>query len=423
MALFDNVKSSFLELRKKSVQKKYDLILHNDRPVFSSFGQNIYASDVVQNAIKCITDELIKCQPMHIIQNNKEIIPQDSDITRVLQNPNDLMTTSDFICKITYLYMTRFNVFIYPQYEYYYDKTTQREKRKLIALYPLNPVATQFFESDDGGLYVEFTFADGKKTELLPYDYLIHWRKDFTANDYMGGNINGQANIDGLLKVLKINNTLLDSLPNAIKSSYTVNGILKYGSVMSMDKQKENLEKFNQLIAESKSGITSIDMGGEYIPLSRDIKFIDSETLKFVNEKILQNYRVPLCILTGDYSPQQHEAYIQSAIEPLIISLGQAFTKGLFSQRASFGFGNKVVFYFDRIESMTIEQKRVVIQELGGRGALTNNYMLSMFGIPPYPEGDKRYMSLNYVDVEIANQYQMSRAKAENKGGQDDKNE
>lgn len=80
---------------------------------------------------------------------------------------------------------------------------------------------------------------------------------------------------------------------------------------------------------------------------------------------------------------------------------------------------------------MSTEQKIKIIQELGGRGALTNNYMLSMFGIPPYENGDVRYMSLNYVDVNIANEYQMNRAKTENKnnvdseskGGNDEENQ
>lgn len=413
----------FQKIKRQVEERKYKMMLHGDRPIFTSFGDNIFASDVVQTAIKCITDELIKCHPMHIIQNNKEIIPQDSDITRVLERPNDLMTCSDFICKITYLYMTNYNVFIYPQWEYYKDPKTQTTKRKLVALFPLNPIATQFYEDESGALFVEFSFSDGSKTELLPYDYLIHWRKDFTANDYMGGNINGRANVESLLKILKLNNSLMDSLPNAIKSSYAINGVIKYGSMISMDKQKENLEKFNVLVSSSKSGITSVDMGGEFIPINRNIKLVDSPTLQFIDEKILRFFKVPLCILKGDFTPEQHEAFIQSTIEPLIVSIGQAFTKALFSSRSSFGFGNKVVFYFDRIESMTISQKQVVIQELGGRGALTNNYMLSMFGIPPYEDGDKRYMSLNYVDVEIANQYQMSRAKAENKGGKDEQSQ
>jgi HK97 family phage portal protein len=413
----------FLEkLKRARDNRKYSMMLHNDRPIFSSFGRDIFSSDVVQSAIKCISDELIKCKPMHIIQNDRAIIPQDSDISKVLESPNDLMTTSDFINKITYLYMTQSNVFIFPQFEFYKDKG--KTKRKLTALYPLNPMSTQFFEDDNGALFVQFVFSNGTKTDLLPYEYLIHWRKDFTANDYMGGNLNGRANVESLLKVLEINNTLIDALPNAVKSSYAINGVMKYGSVLSLDKQRENLEKFNEILTNSKSGIVPVDMGGEFIPISRNIQLVDSTTLQFIDEKILRFFKVPLPILKGDFTAEQHEAFVQSTIEPLIVSLGQAFTKALFSSRASFGFGNKVVFYFDRIESMTNDQKIKIIQEVGGRGALTNNYILSMFGIPPYPEGDTRYMSLNYVDVNIANQYQMSRAKAEqgksDKGGENE---
>jgi hypothetical protein len=53
--------------------------------------------------------------------------------------------------------------------------------------------------------------------------------------------------------------------------------------------------------------------------------------------------------------------------------------------------------------------KRVALGELlGNRGALTNNELLALFGYPPYEGGNIRLMSLNYVDVSIANQYQMS---------------
>ena len=66
--------------KKRVQERKYGLILHNDRPIFNSFGKNIFASDVVQSAIKCISDELIKCQPMHIKQDGRTIIQQKSDI-------------------------------------------------------------------------------------------------------------------------------------------------------------------------------------------------------------------------------------------------------------------------------------------------------------------------------------------------------
>lgn len=400
--------------RRKATEKKYGMMLQNERPVFSSFGRNVYASDVVQSAIKCITDEMSKCQPMHVKQIGREVNPQDSDIARVLERPNDLMTCSDFITKIVYLYETQFNAWVYPQYEFYTENGMP--KKKLVALFPIAPEHTEFYQDTNGELFVKFYFAESE-TDLIPYIHMIHWRKDFTENDYMGGDRNGRANVAAMLKVLQLNDTLIESLPNAIKSSYNINGVIKYASQMSAEKQKENLAKFNELIKSSQSGILATDMGGEFEQLQRDIKLVDEATLKFIDERILRFWKVPLSKLRGDNTPEQHEAFIQNTIEHKIISLGQAFTKTLFNSRESFGYGNKIVFYFDRIDSMSTEQKRGIIQDLGGRGALTNNYMLGMFGIPPYEGGNVRYMSLNYVDVNIANQYQLGRANTDTEKG------
>lgn len=393
-------------------------MLQNQLPIFSTFGQDIMASDIVSTAISCIVDEMIKCKPMHVKQIGKEIEPQFSEITKVLEHPNDLMTTADFISKIVFIYETKNNVFIYPQFEFYMDKGIL--KRKLVALFPLNPSNIEFYEDDKGNLYTKFYFLDGSETEFLPYEYLIHWRKNYFENEYMGGNIFGKPNLKGILKTLEINNTLLESLPTAIKNSYSVNGVIKYGSVISQEKLKENLEKFNLLISENKSGIVATDMSGDFMQLNRDIKIVDEPTLKFINSNILSFFKVPLPIFKGEFTPEEHSAFIQNKIEPMIVSLNQAFTKGIFTKRESLGFGNKINFFFDMIETMSTEQKIKLIQELGGRGALTNNYMLSLFGIPPYPEGNVRYMSLNYIDVNLANEYQINKSKGkENEKGND----
>lgn len=45
-------------------------------------------------------------------------------------------------------------------------------------------------------------------------------------------------------------------------------------------------------------------------------------------------------------------------------------------------------------------------------GILTQNQVLEMFGLPPFEGGDIRLRSLNYVNADIADQYQMSKANA-----------
>ena len=160
----------------------------------------------------------------------------------------------------------------------------------------------------------------------------------------------------------------------------------------------------------SDSGLLPLDMKAEYIPLDRDIKIVDPETLKFVDEKILRYFGVPLCILTGDYTKEQYEAFYQKTLEPLVIKLSQAFTKGIFTNRAALGFGNKIVFFAEELVFMTMSQKLEFAQLMGDRGAVYDNELRVMFGMKPLKELEGvRKMSLNYIDAGIVNEYQLSR--------------
>ena len=45
-------------------------------------------------------------------------------------------------------------------------------------------------------------------------------------------------------------------------------------------------------------------------------------------------------------------------------------------------------------------------------GLLTVNQALEILNLPSVPEGDRRIQSLNYVDADKAEEYQLARAKA-----------
>ena len=51
--------------RPKKQRYKYAQMLNGRMPIFSQFGTNIYASDVVQQACFCIVQEVKKLTPRH----------------------------------------------------------------------------------------------------------------------------------------------------------------------------------------------------------------------------------------------------------------------------------------------------------------------------------------------------------------------
>lgn len=404
MGLFDYLRQRIDE-KKQRVQ--FARMMNGQTPIFSQFGNNIYASDVVQQAVSCIVQEISKLNPTHVkLIDGVDSIPQDSDIQNILDAPNEIMSTSDMLEKITWNLFLNYNSFILPTWN----------GGRLTGLYPLQPANVDFFEDVSGKLLVKFHFNNGYDSGMIKYSDVIHIRKNFSVNDYMGGNSQGQPDNGALLKTLELNDVLLQGVAKALKSSFAVNGIVKYNTLVDDGETEAALRTLEAKLKNSENGFLPLDLKTEFIPFQKQIEMVDADTLKFIDEKILRQFGVPLCILTGDYTKEQYEAFYQKTLEPIIIKLGQCFTKGIFSTRANLGYGNKIVFYEKELIFMTMTQKLELARILGDRGAIYENEIRVMFGLQPLPElNGKRKQSLNYVDVEIAKDYQLGG----NSGGAD----
>lgn len=376
-------------------------------PIFSQFGTDIYLSDVVQQAVKCIVDEIKKLNPTHVRYKGDDPSPvKDSTIQYVLMDPNPLMTTSEFLEKISWLLMLNYNAFIVPIYRTWNENGDER--RAYEALYPINPTEVDFIEDAAGRLFVKFWFASGYNT-TFPYENVIHLKYNYSVNQYMGGDELGQPNNEALLKTLDLNKQLLDGVAKAMQASYNVNGIMKYNSLMDDEKINKAIHEFEEKLKHNESGILPIDLKSEYTPLEHKIELVDADTLKFIDEKILRNFGVPLAILTGDYTKEQYEAFYQKTLEPIIISMSQAFTKKVFTSREK-AFGNRVKFYPRELIFMTTSQTLDMINILSPTGALFENEKRTALGLRPLPELEgKRYMSLNWIDANNADQYQIGK--------------
>lgn len=396
--------SKILHLPPK--RKNYAYTFNGFTPIFSQFGTDIYASDVVKQAIKCIVDEMKKLNPTHVVYKDNDPTPQKSTIQEVLNNPNPLMTTSEFIEKITWMLMLNYNAFVIPIYRKWVDQKTGAERRYYEALYPINPTQVDFIEDESGRLYVTFLFWNGFTT-TIPYDDVIHIRYNFSINQYMGGNELGQPDNKALLETLELNNTLLQGLAKAMKASCSVNGVVKYNTLLDDGKIESNIKEMERKLNNNESGLLALDMKSEYTPLDHKIELIDQATVDFVDKKILRNFGVPLPILAGDFTKIQYEAFYQKTLEPLAKAFSQAFTKKVFTDRER-SFGNRIDFYPKDLIFLSMDQTIQMIDLLSPTGGLFENEKRVALGLRPLPELEgKRYMSLNWIDANNAAQYQV----------------
>jgi phage portal protein BeeE len=381
----------------------------NGTPSFSQFGNNIMNDETVFTITNRILDEYSKMNPRHIrVVKGKQVDVTNNNLNEILKNPNNLMTQSDFLRKCAWLRETYKNCFIYPTYDLYYNPTNGRTKKVYKALYPLQPAQVDFFEDDLGIIYVDFTFMNGEHSGKIRYDEVIHWRKEFGENEYMGGDINGTANNTALLKHLQENDKLLQATFKSIEGSLRINGILKLNGYINKENSEKERKDFEKKLETNQNGILSLDNGGEYTPIPYYGRNVSKDILKFFDDKIRRHYGVSEAILDGDYTAEQKEAFYETVLESGAISLGQALERVLLTpfERSN---GNTIICYTSEIQMMSAQNKIKIAELLLPVGGVNTNTILSWFGEPPVEGGDEYYMSLNWVKKSIADEYQMSK--------------
>lgn len=403
--------------RKPETQINYNWndIMSGITPLYSNgFGENIYASDVVQQAIYSIVTELKKLDPVHIRKIGNDFVSVDGEIQRVLDAPNPLMTTTDFIEKVAWTLLLNYNAFIYPLWN----------GEKLEGLYPLKPSVVEF-DTNYGGTgktWVRFTFPNGYIGDV-PYDDIIHLRYKFSVSDFMGGNEQGRPDFAPLLDTLKLNDTLLKGLAKSLNIQTTINGVVKLKTMANKDDQMAKIKEFEEKLRANESGLLPIDVSAEYVPIAKQIQLLDATTLEFIDKKILRTWGVSIPIVDGKFTKEDYEAFFQKTIEPIVKTFVQGFTKGIFSKHATQGFKNQIMFYVKELIFMNTDQKLNLFKDLSAQGGVYVNEYRQAFGMRPINElQGVRMQSLNWVDSKYAQEYQTGKKANtnENNGSNED---
>ena len=393
MGFFDLFKPK----QTKETGYRYAPTMTGNAPFYTSFGESVYASDIIVQSIRCKANEFKKLDPRHIrTASGAQALVNDSSIARVLKRPNAYMTTADFLEKITILLELTKNVFIYPTWY-----KTKGGERYYTGLYPLKPCEAQYLTDNAGVMYIKLRFANGYDV-TLPADSVIHWRKDYGVNDYFGGSAFGGNDDSGLLTMLQRYDQLTQSIAKALECSCQVNAVLKVNTYSESDALIAKRKQFENALKENKSGLLVTDMSTEFQNIPRDVKLVDAETLKFFYETILRANGTPLAILNGSYSKADKEAYYEHSLEADIKSLGQAMSRVLFSEREA-SFGNEIVLYPNDIAFMSMENKLTALQVGLPAGIFTKNEARALLGYAPIEGGDVMPRGYNEVDAPSGN--------------------
>ena len=318
--------------------------------------------------------------------------------------PNDYQTTSDFLKNVEWLRLKKYNAFIYPTYEEYeYNEVIYR---KYTGFYPLNPDCFNI-EYIKGKYLITLNFNNNLFT--LDYNDIIHlkWRRGL--NNFSGGDDFGNPDDNDILKTLNSLNSTIENIPKSLSANLKLRALYKANSNLSSEKLKQSREAFENSLKNSPNGIASIDISGDLIPLNSLPVNLPNETMKFLKNIIYEKYGVSEAILSGDYTAEQYASFYETCIEDFFLEFEQAMSKCIFTKR-EIDIGHKIKLYYNKANLMSNNHKIEIAKIATSTGLLNKNEIRELFGYTSVEDGDIFLQSLNYVDVNLANEYQKGKA-------------
>lgn len=388
--------------KRKSITPRADntkLRFINDyQATFTEYNGEIYDSEVVRACIDAIARNTAKLNMQHIgsAKFNKFL----------LHSPNLYMSSYDFIYKVVSKLYTQNNVFIEIEKDF---------NGIPINLIPLDYKQVKFSRDRQ---FVYFTLEDGSKM-TSEYSKLIHLRRHYNNKAMYGSN-----NYTPLDATIQAHMSANDGIINAIKSSARLRGLLKFTQTLRPEdllKQRDAFTK-DYLGTDNDGGIAVLDAKADFTELKSELKTIDDKQMSTIRDNIYRYFGVSENIIKSSYTEDEYNSFYSSVIEPVAIQMSLEFTRKLFTDK-EISCGNKIVFSAERLTFANNTTKASLINTLLPLGVLSINEARTILELSPIDDGDRHLVSLNYVDLSKANEYQLGKEVSDDEEGTEDNTE
>lgn len=360
----------------------------------TNYNAEIYNDLSVRSCVDTIARHVAKLKPVHIIQDENGRNVQKSSINSLLANrPNIYMSTSDFLYKVASQLLYYGNAFVYIQKD---------NKQNINGFYPIDFTSCELKEYDNN-LYLKFNFNNAKNI-VIPYTDIIHIRRNYSTHDLLG-----QDAYKPLLETLTNLSKSRQSISNKVENGGKISGILKLSGMVSQSEWKTKAELFADWFKSSTSksgGVATIDSTADFIPVSTKAESAEEAQLKYLQSEVYSYFGINETIVNGSYNETEWQAFYESIIEGIKIQLSQEFTAKVFTEKEK-EYGNIIDFNSNRLTYASTTNKVNMVKELGALGLLTTNEARELFDLPPVEDGDKRLVSLNYINADKADEYQL----------------
>lgn len=372
-------------------------LLNSYQSNFVPFSGNAWEVNTVRAAVHSFARRAATIQPRHIRRGDGKLLDvEDSPLNFILQKqPNPLTTAYKFYYRMAAQYKIYNNAFAFPVWDEYTGKLT--------ALYNINAQEIKLLDYK-GELFLKFRFYNGN-SYTFPYADIIHIGSMFADNEIFGSSNNA------LMSVLKTADTFNQSMSKFAELVAVVRGILKVQASTKSEDLKARRDEFirdNLKMENNGAGVIVTDNKYEYTPINDKQAPLPQGQLQYIKTEIYDYLGTNENIVQNKASPEDEDDFYEGEIKPFFMQLEQALTVCLFSNKER-GYGNEIVAAGNKLQYAKLSDKLAAVKYLSEIGGLMLDQALVTLGFPPIggEEGKRRVQTLNMVNAEKADEYQL----------------
>ncbi len=344
---------------------------------FYAWNGKLYDSDIVRACIRPKVKAIGKLVAKHIRnEQGAELKVNPVPYIKVLlQTPNPYMTGQQFQEKMANQLCLNNNAFA----------LIVRDMNGYPAqLYPIPAVMAETLYDKTGGLFLRFTYQNGKRG-TFDYRDVIHLRQDYYDDD-----IFGSSPAPALSQLMECVGIIDQGIIKAIKNSGVIRWLLKYSSSMRPEDIKKNVEQFvkNYLSYESETfGAAGVDAKAEAKQIEPKDYVPNAAQTDRITERIYSFFNTNKKIVQSTWQENEWTAYYEAEIEPAAIQFGDVLTTKLFTPKER-SHGNRIIYEASNLQCASLSTK-LNFQAMVDRSAMTPNEWRATMNMAPLPGGDQ----------------------------------
>ena len=338
-------------------------------PVFSSWGGQIYESDMVRAAVDAKARHVAKLQ--YRIEGSARL----KLWTATKSAPNPWYTWPQFLERCSNIYDVQNNLFVVPILDDFGDVT---------GYFPALPSSCEVVQRGNEP-YLKYTFIGGQKRSIkLSLCAIV--TKHQLRDDFFG-----EKNTP-LAPTMELVDIVNQGIKEGVKNAATYRFMAQLNTKAFDEDLRKERERFDRNNFQSSGG--GLLLFGNQMTNIKELTqkqyTVEPEQMRQIKENVCDYFGVSEKVIRNEATGDELDAFFNGAIEPFAIKLSDALTRLVFTERERNG-GNQITFTANRLQYMNMGAKISMAQQLGDRGILMIDEIRELFNYAPLPDGNGQH--------------------------------